>query len=140
MRRETSTPRPGWQQKLEQLGFDYYVMDGKAYWTEQACYAFTADEIDELEAATEALLLLQGPASPDVLLTDVVLGGGMNGIDLAQAARELRPGLPLIFMSGYTTVPEAQQRIRDSGAPLLAKPFTTTQLVRAVNTVCASLK
>jgi len=55
MRRETSTPRPGWQQKLEQLGFDYYVMDGKAYWTEQACYAFTADEIDELEAATEAL-------------------------------------------------------------------------------------
>ncbi len=92
------------------------------------------------EAATEALLLLQGPASPDVLLTDVVLGGVMNGIDLAQAARELRPGLPLIFMSGYTTVPEAQQRIRDSGAPLLAKPFTTTQLVRAVNTVCASLK
>jgi len=92
------------------------------------------------EAATEALLLLQGPASPDVLLTDVVLGGEMNGIDLAQAARELRPGLPLIFMSGYTTVPEAQQRIRDSGAPLLAKPFTTPQLVRAVNTVCASLK
>ena len=30
-------------------------MDGKAYWTEQACYAFTSDEIDELEAATEEL-------------------------------------------------------------------------------------
>src|SRR5258708_34357488 len=55
MRRETSTPRPGWQQKLEQLGFDYYVMDGKTYWTEQACYAFTSDEIDVLEAATEEL-------------------------------------------------------------------------------------
>ena len=55
MRREASTPRPGWQHKLEQLGFDYYNMDGKAYWTEQACYVFTADEIDQLEAATAEL-------------------------------------------------------------------------------------
>jgi CheY-like chemotaxis protein len=92
------------------------------------------------EAATEALLLLQGPGAPDVLLTDVVLKTGINGIDLAQAAREARPGLPLIFMSGYTTVPEAQQRIRDTGAPLLSKPFTTPQLERAVNTVCVVLK
>ena len=41
--------------KLEQLGFNYYVMDGKAYWTEQACYAFTAEQVDQLEAATETL-------------------------------------------------------------------------------------
>ena len=51
----------------------------------------------------------------------------------------MRPGLPVIFMSGYTAVPEAQQRIRDTGAPLLAKPFTAPQLERAVNTVCASV-
>ncbi|KAF0104949.1 MAG: putative glutathionylspermidine synthase [Rhodospirillaceae bacterium] len=55
MRRETITPRPGWQSKVEALGFDFYALDGKAYWTEQACYAFTADQIDELEAATEQL-------------------------------------------------------------------------------------
>jgi glutathionylspermidine synthase len=55
MQREASTPRPDWQGKLEQLGFDYYVMDGKAYWNEQACYAFTSDEVDQLEAATETL-------------------------------------------------------------------------------------
>jgi len=91
------------------------------------------------EAATEALLLLQGPGAPDMLLTDVVLKTGINGIDLAVAARAKRPGLPLIFMSGYTTVPEAQQRIREIGAPLLSKPFTASQLGRAVNTVCASL-
>ena len=90
------------------------------------------------EAATEALLLIQGPGAPDVLLTDVVLKTGINGIDLAQAAREARPGLPVIFMSGYTAVPEAQQRIRDTGAPLLSKPFTAPQLERAVNAVCAS--
>jgi CheY-like chemotaxis protein len=92
------------------------------------------------EAATEALLLIQGPGAPDVLLTDVVLKTGINGIDLAEAAREARPGLPVIFMSGYTAVAEAQQRIRDTGAPLLSKPFTTPQLERAVNAVCASLR
>jgi len=89
------------------------------------------------EAATEALLLIQGPGAPDVLLTDVVLTGRMNGIELANAARALRPGLPVIFMSGYTAVAEAQQRMRETGAPLLSKPFTTPQLARAVNAVCA---
>jgi len=83
------------------------------------------------EAATEALLLVKA-AGPDVLLTDVVLGTGMNGIDLSEAASGLKPGLSVIFMSGYTAVPEAQERIRASGAPLLSKPFTTPQLERAL--------
>ncbi|MBZ5558945.1 MAG: PAS domain-containing protein [Acidobacteriia bacterium] len=92
------------------------------------------------DAATEALMLINatGPGAPDLLLTDVVLATGMNGIDLAQAARAARPGLPIIFMSGYTAVQEAQQRIRETGAPLLSKPFTTPQLERAVNEVCAA--
>ena len=89
------------------------------------------------EAATEALLLVKGGA-PDVLLTDVVLASGMNGIELANAARDARPGLPVVFMSGYTAVPEAQQRMRDTGAPLLSKPFTTPQLARAIDAVCAA--
>ena len=89
------------------------------------------------DADTEALLLLQGPGAPDLLLTDVLLATGMNGIELANAARVARPGLPVIFMSGYTAVPDALQRIREAGAPLLSKPFTTPQLERAVNAVCA---
>jgi len=90
------------------------------------------------EAGTEALLLIQGPGAPDLVLTDIVLASGKNGIDLAEAARKFRPGLPVIFMSGYTAVPDALQRIRETGAPLLSKPFTTPQLERAVNTVCAT--
>ncbi len=87
------------------------------------------------ETAAEALPILKAAAAPDVLLTDVVLGSGMNGIDLADAARVFKPGLPVIFMSGFTAVPEAQQRINDSGAPLLTKPSTLSQLERAMNTV-----
>jgi hypothetical protein len=90
------------------------------------------------EASTEALLLIQGPGAPDVLVTDVVLARGMDGIDLAEAARAARPGLPVVFMSGYTAVPEAQQRLWETGAPLLSKPFTAPQLARAVNAVCAA--
>jgi CheY-like chemotaxis protein len=87
------------------------------------------------ESAAEALHLVQQGHEIDVLLTDVVLGAGMNGIDLANAIRAVRPDLPLIFMSGYTAVPEAHQRIRATGAPLLAKPATMAQLQKALNEV-----
>jgi CheY-like chemotaxis protein len=86
------------------------------------------------ENAENALLILNSDP-PDVLLTDVVLGSGMNGIDLADAARMSRPGMPVMFMSGFTAVPEAQKRIQDSGAPLLSKPATLSQLERALNVV-----
>ena len=82
-----------------------------------------------------ALPILSGPEAPDVLLTDVVLGTGKNGIDLADAARASRPGLPVIFMSGFTAIPEAQKRINESGAPLLAKPVSLSQLERALSAV-----
>jgi PAS domain S-box-containing protein len=85
------------------------------------------------ESAPAAMAILESTVAPDVLLTDVVLGSGMNGIDLADAARVFKPGLPVIFMSGFTAVPEAQQRITDSGAPLLTKPSTLSQLERAIS-------
>lgn len=88
------------------------------------------------DTAEKALDLLRGAEPPEVLLTDVVLGAGMNGIDLADAARMARPDLPVILMSGFTAVPEAQARIRALGAPLLSKPCTLSQLERALHKVC----
>jgi PAS domain S-box-containing protein len=90
------------------------------------------------DSGTEALLILQGPAVPDVLIADIVLGTGVNGIDLAAAARHVRKNLPVIFISGYTAIAEAQQRIREMGAPLLSKPFTTPQLDQAIQEVCTA--
>jgi PAS domain S-box-containing protein len=87
------------------------------------------------DSAAVAIALLKSDAPPDAMITDVVLGSGMNGIDLADAARVFRPGLPIIFVSGFTAVPEAQKRITDSGAPLLSKPSTLSQLERAMNAV-----
>jgi PAS domain S-box-containing protein len=83
------------------------------------------------EAATEALLLVKA-GNPDVLLTDVMLASGINGIELADTACGLKPGLAVVFMSGFTAKPEMQERIRATGAPFLSKPFTTPQLERAL--------
>jgi DNA-binding NtrC family response regulator len=90
------------------------------------------------ESAEEALRAIE-KGEIDVVLTDVVLGGTMDGIDLANAARSARPGFPVVFISGYTAVTEAQERIRPTGAPLLYKPATMSQLERAINSVCASV-
>jgi two-component system cell cycle sensor histidine kinase/response regulator CckA len=84
------------------------------------------------EAATEALLLVKA-GDPDVLLTDVMLASGANGVDLADTASVLKPGLAVVFMSGFTAKPEMRERIRAKDAPFLSKPFTTPQLERALS-------
>jgi PAS domain S-box-containing protein len=85
------------------------------------------------DSAKAALPMLNGQDAPTVLLTDVVLGTGMNGIDLAEAVRREQPDFPVIFMSGFAAVSEAQQRIQALGAPLVTKPATLSQLERALN-------
>ncbi|NBR29519.1 MAG: glutathionylspermidine synthase family protein, partial [Betaproteobacteria bacterium] len=54
MQRLPSTPRADWRAKFEALGFSFHSADG-GYWDESVCYQFSADEIDELEAAAEEL-------------------------------------------------------------------------------------
>jgi glutathionylspermidine synthase len=55
MKREERVPRVDWPKKLEDLGFDFHTIDGEVYWDERACYRFTTEEIDKLEAATAEL-------------------------------------------------------------------------------------
>jgi glutathionylspermidine synthase len=54
MQRESRVPRVDWPAKVEELGFYFHSMDG-VYWDERACYRFTAEEVDTLEAATAEL-------------------------------------------------------------------------------------
>jgi CheY-like chemotaxis protein len=71
--------------------------------------------------------LAPGAATFDLLLSDVVLGPGLRGTELAQRARELRPGLPVLLMSGY-----AWGAVEVPGLPLLRKPFTREQLAQSI--------
>ena len=55
MQREAIAPRPDWREKVESVGLAYHTIGGETYWDESACYRFTADEVDRLEAATAEL-------------------------------------------------------------------------------------
>ncbi|MGH2914526.1 MAG: hybrid sensor histidine kinase/response regulator [Solirubrobacteraceae bacterium] len=82
-----------------------------------------------VSGGNEALQVLhEGATEIDVLLTDMVLTD-IHGGELAQRARELRPGLPIVYMSGYEHEPDAVP----SADGILSKPFTEQQLAAALH-------
>ena len=78
----------------------------------------------------EALRLVRRGVVPDVLVTDVGLPGGLNGRQVAEAARDLIPGLPVLFMTGYAGKVLADQLA--PGMALIGKPFTFDALVSRI--------
>jgi signal transduction histidine kinase len=80
----------------------------------------------------EGLAIIRRRADIDLLFTDIVMPGGMDGAALADAVREIRPRLPVLFTSGYgETAGDRGGRI-DPTMPLLAKPYGRADLARAV--------
>ena len=70
----------------------------------------------------------------DLLLTDVV-APGMSGPMLADKLTELKPGLKVLFMSGYDQTQVVQHYVVEKGHELLIKPFTLEELGRKVETM-----
>jgi signal transduction histidine kinase len=85
----------------------------------------------EADSAMRALARLK--AEPDValLLTDIIMPE-TNGRQLAEQARELRPDLPVIYMTGFTRNAVVHNGILDPGLNFLPKPFTVDQLAAKV--------
>jgi PAS domain S-box-containing protein len=81
---------------------------------------------------TEALALIEGGAKADLLFTDVIIPGGMNGRELADEALRCRPGLKILFTSGYTESAIVHHGRLDPGVLLLAKPYRKTDLARMI--------
>ena len=79
-----------------------------------------------------ALRMLQSEPRIDLLFTDVGLPGGINGRQLSERAREVRPGLRVLFTSGYARNAIAHQGRLDVGVELLSKPFTFDQLANKI--------
>jgi CheY-like chemotaxis protein len=71
-----------------------------------------------------ALAAVEERSDFDLLLTDVVLPGGMNGRQIATRARQLRPGLKILFMTGYTQNAIVHDGRLDEGVALISKPVT----------------
>jgi two-component system, cell cycle sensor histidine kinase and response regulator CckA len=79
----------------------------------------------------EALAVLRG-RSVDCLMTDIAMPG-MGGLDLAERARSVDPGMPVVFVSGFVSVPRGPGGPLPDNAHSVTKPYTAEALVSAVH-------
>jgi CheY-like chemotaxis protein len=77
----------------------------------------------EAPDAASALKVLDETARIDLLVTDVGLPGGMNGRQLADAARAQRPGLKILFVTGYAENAVLNHGELEPGMHILTKPY-----------------
>ncbi|MDX1491876.1 MAG: PAS domain-containing protein [Pseudohongiellaceae bacterium] len=71
----------------------------------------------------------------DLLLTDVIMPGGMNGAQLAEAVLDSRPNMKVLFMSGYTEQAVLNSGRLQQGVTLLSKPFQRAELAAKIREV-----
>jgi PAS domain S-box-containing protein len=88
-----------------------------------------------VENGAKALEVLRGEPDISLLFTDVVMPGGINGRELAEEARKLRPRLKVLFTSGYSEDAIIHHGRLDEGVQLLAKPYKRRELADKVRAV-----
>jgi signal transduction histidine kinase/CheY-like chemotaxis protein len=86
----------------------------------------------EAANAAEALAIADAGEAFDLLFTDIIMPGSMNGRQLASAMQRLRPRTPVLFTSGYTENAIVHHGRLDTGILLLAKPYRKSELARMI--------
>jgi PAS domain S-box-containing protein len=106
---------------------------------DDAVRAYTAEILRELgyrvaeaSGAKAALAMLEDAGQLDLLLTDVVMPGDMNGRELADEAVRLRSGLRVLFMTGYSRDAIIRHGRIDPGVHMIGKPFSFDDLAAKV--------
>jgi DNA-binding NtrC family response regulator len=98
---------------------------------------FAGEHDVDLAADVAEAARLMAAAAPDVVLTDVVLPGDEDGLDLLRAVKEADPAIPVIVMTAYGSVERAVNAMRDGAHDFLEKPL---DLKRLRNLVASTLK
>ncbi len=86
----------------------------------------------------EAINVIESPASIDILLTDIVLPGGVDGVGLVKEAMRARPGMGVLCMSGYSPTQAHRKWLQVQNIALLEKPFSNSRLAQAFQAVLAA--
>jgi PAS domain S-box-containing protein len=87
--------------------------------------------VTEATTGQEAIALMEAQGRPDLLFTDVVLPGGLSGLEIARKAREMWPGIPVLFTTGYTR--DAEEMASDESTGSLRKPFRRLDLAETIH-------
>jgi signal transduction histidine kinase/CheY-like chemotaxis protein len=95
-------------------------------------------EVEAVSTGPDALEVLTRDSRFDLLFSDVVLPKGMSGVELAQRAREVIPGLKVLLTSGYSEDVFEHHGRPDQGTPLLRKPYRRKDLAAMLTKVLAS--
>ena len=94
-------------------------------------------EVDACEDGLSALTALEGAEPYDMLLADIVMPG-MDGIELSQKAVQVRPGLKVMFITGFAAVALGDRNPDHDHAKVLSKPFHLKELVDQVEQLLAA--
>jgi CheY-like chemotaxis protein len=95
-------------------------------------------KVIEAHDGQAALVLLKQGQDVDLLFTDIVMPGGMTGVELARHATELRPGLKILFTSGFAEGALQGDQDRLDGRNFLSKPYRKQDLARRIREILAS--
>jgi CheY-like chemotaxis protein len=87
--------------------------------------------VAEAADAQSALRMLEGDSHVQLMITDVGLPG-VNGRQLAEMARQSRPDLPVLFVTGYAEKAAVRSEFLDAGMHMISKPFSVEALTGAV--------
>ena len=82
----------------------------------------------EVDDGAEAIRVLESDVPVHLLITDMGLPGGMNGRQLADAGRALRPELKVLFITGYSEIAVTGEGPLDAGMRVITKPFAVEAL------------
>jgi CheY-like chemotaxis protein len=85
----------------------------------------------EADHARAAIDKIENGETIDLLLTDIVMPGGMNGYELARVAVQLRPNLKILLTSGFSDIVRGGV-VETSSTPILRKPYRKEELLRLV--------
>ncbi|HMJ40752.1 MAG TPA: ATP-binding protein [Pseudolabrys sp.] len=88
--------------------------------------------------AAEALVVIDSPQKIDLLFTDMIMPGSMNGRQLADAALQRRDSLKVLFTSGYSNEAIIHHGHLDAGVLLLAKPYRKSDLAHMIRAALAA--
>lgn len=93
----------------------------------------------EVQDGKEAIKYLQEGQPFDLLFTDMVLPGGMNGADIAEQAKQIQPSIKALFTTGYAEHSVVDKAKLASSATLVSKPYRRTELLAKVRQVLDSV-